>query len=228
MKPETIHVVDDDISIRRAVNRLLRSNGFHCETYQTAKDFIYHPLPSGPACVIVDLRMPGMDGLELQQFLSRHGNLSIILISGHGNISASVRAMKAGAVDFLTKPFDDSQLLAAIHTALARSRQACEKLETLERDLRGFAMLSQREQQVCLRVAQGMLNKQIGAEFGTAEKTIKVQRSCVMKKLGVQSVTDVVRLIERLRTGGRLPSHVLPGESRLSSGRERPILARTE
>lgn len=208
MPSATIHVVDDDPSVRRGVSRLLRSNDLHVETYPTAKDFMYHPLPPGPGCVVIDLRMPGMDGLELQEVLSRgHDYLSVILISGQGNISDSVRAMKAGAVDFLIKPFDDCEFLAAIDIALDRSRRACENREALERDVQAFATLSSREQQVCLRVAKGMLNKQIGWEFGTAEKTIKVQRSCVMKKLSAQSVADVVRLIERLRTAGRLPTH---------------------
>jgi FixJ family two-component response regulator len=216
MASPTVHIVDDDPSIRRALSRLLRANGLESQTYPTAKDFIFNSLPSGPACVVIDLRLPGMDGLELQQFLSSgHENLSVIFISGRGSISATVRAMKAGAVDFLTKPFDDHQFLSTISAALARSKQICKTREMLDRDVEALGTLSQREQQVCLRVVRGMLNKQIGAEFGTAEKTIKVQRSCVMKKLGARSLTDVVRLVERLRTAGRLPS----GNGRQSSNR---------
>lgn len=216
MIPPTVHVVDDDPSMRRAISRLLRSNGLHAEAYPNAKDFISHPFPSGPACIVIDLRIPGMDGLELQEFLLRgHSELAVVLISGHGNVSASVRAMKAGAVDFLTKPFEDCQFLAAINTALLRSQQACENRQTLDRDAAAFGTLSHREQQVCLRIARGMLNKQIGAEFGTTEKTIKVQRSCVMKKLGALSLTDVVRMVERLRPAGRLPASLdIPGNQR--------------
>ncbi len=207
MPSATIHVIDDDHSVRRSIGRLLRSKGLHAEAYPTTNDFLHHPLPPGPGCVVIDLRMPGIDGLELQQVLSRgHDHLSTIFISGQGNISDSVRAMKAGAVDFLTKPFEDYQFLAAIDTALTRSRRACEDREALERDVQSFGRLSNRERQVCVRVAQGMLNKQIAAEFGTAEKTIKVQRRCVMKKLSAQSVTDIVRLIERLRLAGRVPA----------------------
>ena len=135
----------------------------------------------------------------------RHDSLSIVFISGHAAIPDSVRAMKAGAVDFLTKPFDEIQLLAAVDTALARSQQACIEHDTHNRDRAVFETLTQREREVCVRVAQGMLNKQIGGEFGTAEKTIKVQRGRVMQKLGAQSVTDIVRLVERLRNCGHLP-----------------------
>jgi FixJ family two-component response regulator len=150
--------------------------------------------------------MPEINGLDLQQLLSQVSEtLSVVFISGHADIPDTVRAMKAGAVDFLTKPFDESQLLAAIETALARSREACIRRDALNRDRAIFETLTLREREVCVRVAQGMLNKQIGGEFGTAEKTIKVQRGRVMQKLGAQSVTDVVRLVERLRAGGHLP-----------------------
>jgi FixJ family two-component response regulator len=150
--------------------------------------------------------MPDMSGLDLQQVLTRgHESMSIVFISGHANIPDSVRAMKAGAVDFLTKPFDASQLLAAVDAALARSRQTCILLDALIHDRAIFETLTLREREVCVRVAQGMLNKQIGSEFGTAEKTIKVQRGRVMQKLGAQSVTDIVRLVERLRASGHLP-----------------------
>jgi FixJ family two-component response regulator len=208
----TVHVIDDDLSVRCAVGRLLRSHDQQVHTYPSAKEFLSQQLDSGPACVVLDLQMPGMSGLDLQEMLLRqHESLSIVFISGHADIPDSVRAMKAGAVDFLTKPFDESQLLVAIDVALARSRQACTDRDALCRDRTVFETLTRREQEVCVRVAQGMLNKQIGSEFGTAEKTIKVQRGRVMQKLGAQSVTDIVRLVERLRGCGHLP------QSRLSS-----------
>ena len=206
MTEGTVHVIDDDLSVRCALERLLRSHDRQVRTYPSAREFLNQRLDPGPACVVLDLQMPDMSGLDLQQVLTRgHESMSIVFISGHANIPDSVRAMKAGAVDFLTKPFDASQLLAAIDAALARSRQACIQLDSLGRDRAIFETLTLREREVCVRVAQGMLNKQIGSEFGTAEKTIKVQRGRVMQKLGAQSVTDIVRLVERLRASGHLP-----------------------
>jgi FixJ family two-component response regulator len=207
----TVHVIDDDLSIRCAVSRLLRSHDQQVRTYPSAREFLSQQLDSRPACVVLDLQMPEMSGLDLQEMLTRrHESLSIVFISGHAGIPDSVRAMKAGAVDFLTKPFDESQLLAAVDAALAKSRHACIDRDALCRDLAMFEKLTPREQGVCIRVAQGMLNKQIGGEFGTAEKTIKVQRGRVMQKLGAQSITDIVRFVERLRTYGYLPPS-LPG-----------------
>jgi len=202
----TVHVIDDDLSVRSAIGRLLRSHDQQVQTYPSAREFLGQQLDSRPACIVLDLQMPGMSGLDLQEMLARrHDSLSIVFISGHAAIPDSVRAMKAGAVDFLTKPFDENQLLAAVDAALARSQQACIEHDTLNRDRAVFDTLTQREREVCVRVAQGMLNKQIGGEFGTAEKTIKVQRGRVMQKLGAQSVTDIVRLVERLRNCGHLP-----------------------
>jgi FixJ family two-component response regulator len=202
----TVHVIDDDLSVRCALGRLLRAHNLSVRTYPSAREFLNQKLDSHPACVVLDLMMPEMSGLDLQEVLTQgHESLSIVFISGHADIPDSVRAMKAGAVDFLTKPFDESQLLAAVDAALARSRQACIHRDELGRDLTIFETLTRREREVCVRVAQGMLNKQIGGEFGTAEKTIKVQRSRVMQKLGAQSVTDIVRLVERLRACGHLP-----------------------
>ena len=208
----TIHVIDDDLSVRCAVGRLLRSHDQPVRTYPSAREFLSQKLDSRPACVVLDLQMPGMSGLDLQEVLTRgHESLSIVFISGHADILDSVRAMKAGAVDSLTKPFDECQLLAAVDAALERSRQACIHRDALCRDRAIFETLTRREREVCVRVAQGMLNKQIGGEFGTAEKTIKVQRGRVMQKLGAQSVTDIVRLVERLRDCGHLPPSSLPG-----------------
>jgi FixJ family two-component response regulator len=206
MTEGTVHVIDDDLSVRCALERLLRSHDRQVRTYPSAREFLNQRLDPGPACIVLDLQMPDMSGLDLQQVLTRgHESMSIVFISGHANIPDSVRAMKAGAVDFLTKPFDASQLLAAIDAALARSREACIQLDVRGRDRAIFETLTLREREVCVRVAQGMLNKQIGSEFGTAEKTIKVQRGRVMQKLGAQSVTDIVRLVERLRASGHLP-----------------------
>ena len=209
MTEGTVHVIDDDLSIRCAVDRLLRSHDKSVRTYTSAREFLDQQIDSLPACILLDLQMPEMSGLDLQEILSRgHESISIVFISGHAEIPDSVRAMKAGAVDFLTKPFDESRLLSAIEVALARSRQACIRRDELSRDCAVFESLTLREREVCIRVAEGMLNKQIGSEFGTAEKTIKVQRARVMQKLGARSVTDIVRLVERLRASGHLPPTV--------------------
>jgi FixJ family two-component response regulator len=200
-----VFVIDDDPSVRRSVSRLLRSHDRFVQTYQSAQDFLDLELPPIPACIVLDLQMPGVNGLDLQRLLARNRDtLPIVFISGHGSIHASVRAMKEGAVDFLTKPFDDSQLIAAIDTALDRAQRAHERRNALDRDRTAFDSLTQRERQVCLRVAEGMLNKQIGCELGTSEKTIKAQRGQVMHKLGAHSVADLVRLVERLRASGQL------------------------
>jgi FixJ family two-component response regulator len=194
-----VHIVDDDPAIRSAVSRLLRAHGRQVETYSSAEDFLDRKVPSVPACIVLDLQMPGIGGLELQQFLIRNREtLPIVFLSGHGSILTSVSAMKHGAVDFLTKPFDEQQLISAVDAALDRAQRAYARRDALERDRAAFGTLTQRERQVCLRVAEGMLNKQIGSEFGTTEKTIKAQRGKAMQKLGIQSVTDLVRLVERL------------------------------
>ena len=202
-----VHVVDDDASLLRAVTRLLRSHGFTVRTYSSASEFLLAGIPSGPACLLLDLNMPGMTGLELQQVISDYqSRLAIVFISGQGDVPATVKAMKAGAVDFLTKPFEGDVLVAAIDAALSRSQAANAQDGSLQRDWDLFAKLSPRERQVCLLFAYGMLNKQIAGELGTTERTIKAQRASVMRKLCADSVPDVVRLIQRLRDGGRLPS----------------------
>ena len=203
-------VIDDDPSVCRSVSRLLRSYNKRVETYQSAGDFLEHRLPSSPACLVLDLEMPGVSGLELQQALAAsRDTLPIVFLSGHASVSASVDAMKKGAVDFLSKPVDDSKLMSAVDVALHRAQQAHKRRQALDQDRAAFKTLTEREQQVCVRVARGMLNKQIGYEFGTTEKTIKVQRGRVMQKLGAQSVADVVRLVDRLASAGdKLPDHL--------------------
>jgi FixJ family two-component response regulator len=200
-----VHIVDDDADVSRAIARLLRSHGFDPRIYASASEFLSAEITEGPACLVLDLQMPDLTGLEVQEKLaSRKHGLSIVFISGHGNVPASVQAMKAGAVDFLTKPFDDEDLISAIDRAIEKSRREQQQDSSAARDRGTFERLSSRERQVCLRVAEGMLNKQIAAEFGTKEKTIKKQRGSLMEKLGANSAADVVRLVERLRAVGYL------------------------
>lgn len=201
---KTVHVVDDDPNLLRAVARLLRSHDYAVKTYSSATEFLSAGIPSGPACLLLDLNMPEMTGLELQQVIAEYqSRLPIVFISGKGDVPSAIRAMKHGALDFLIKPFDADALVAAVDAALSRSVAGHASDGALQKDCELFQRLSPRERQVCLLVAQGLLNKQIAGELGTTERTIKAQRSSVMRKAG--SVPDVVRLIERLREAGRLP-----------------------
>jgi FixJ family two-component response regulator len=202
-RPEIVHIVDDDPGLLRAISRLLRSHGFEPRTYPSAAEFLLADLPSGGACLVLDLQMPELGGLEMQELLAKRKHaLPIVFITGHGDIPASVRAMKAGAVDFLTKPFEDEQLVAAIRTAILKSHVMQQEKGAFERDRSAFDHLSARERQVCIYVSQGMLNKQIAAEFGTREQTVKAQRGNLMRKLGANSASDIVKLVERLRAAG--------------------------
>jgi FixJ family two-component response regulator len=198
-----VHIVDDDADLRGAIARLLRSHGCDAYTYASASEFLHTQVPNAPACLVLDLQMPDLTGLEVQELLAnRKDSLPIVFISGHGNIPSSVQAMKAGAIDFLTKPFDEEQLIIAIDAAIERARELQQRDNSFAKDRDAFERLSQRERQVCVCVAEGMLNKQIAAKFGTKEKTIKVQRGNLIKKLAAQSAADIVRLVERLRSAG--------------------------
>lgn len=194
----TIFVVDDEPSVRKALTRLLTSAGYPVQAFDSASLFLQHLPHQGLGCLVLDLRMPDLNGLELQQTLaSSHSTLPIIFISGHGDIPSSVRAMKAGAVDFLQKPFSDTELLAAIDSALQKCRRELkQRLEIAETKSR-LSTLTPRESQVLAGVIAGKLNKQIAADLGTVEKTVKVHRSRVMQKMQVRSVAELVRLAER-------------------------------
>ena len=193
-----VYVIDDDESVRRAVGRLIRSLGLAVQTFPSAEAFLAHPRPDGPSCLVVDVRLPGPSGLELQATLgpAQH-TMPIIFITGHGTVPTSVRAMKEGALDFLQKPFDDQELVEAIHRALTRSRQA--RTEGAERAaVEGrLDTLTAREREVLRLVVTGMLNKQIAANLGVAEKTIKVHRGRMMKKMQAESVPDLVRMMHK-------------------------------
>jgi FixJ family two-component response regulator len=193
-----VFAIDDDASVRRGVARLLRSAGYKSEVFSSATDFLAREQHPGPACLIVDVRMPGLNGVDLQKTLIQHRREEqLVFLTGHGNISMCAQAMKAGAVDFLRKPFRADELLQCVRNALIRSaeqrRRGAEKNEAR----RLLDLLTPREFEVMQLVIRGMLNKQIAAELHIAEKTIKVHRGRVMQKLGVTSVADLVRISQR-------------------------------
>ena len=195
-----VFIVDDDASMRESLKNLIRSVGLRVELFASAQDFLRSKRPDVPGCLVLDVRLPGLSGLDLQRRMAEAGlQIPIIFITGHGDIPMSVRAMKAGAVEFLTKPFRDQDLLDAIQQALERDRQARDQRAALD-ELRGrFGSLTSREREVMQRVVAGLLNKQIGAELGTSETTVKIHRHQVMEKMGAGSLPELVRMADRLR-----------------------------
>jgi RNA polymerase sigma factor (sigma-70 family) len=199
--PESIvFVVDDDPSVRSAINRLIGSVGLQVELFESAQEFLASKLPNAPSCLILDIRLPGMSGLNLQRRLAKADiHIPIIFVTAHGDIPMTVRAMKAGAVEFLTKPFRDQDLLDAIDVALERDRTRRQQEAELAVLGERFESLSPREREVVEMVVSGMLNKQIAAQLGTAENTVKVHRSRAMEKMQANSLADLVKMIQRLQ-----------------------------
>jgi FixJ family two-component response regulator len=194
-----VFVVDDDSSIREAIKNLVSLEGLRVETFGTAQDFLRSERPDLPGCVVLDVELPGLSGLDLQRELTAHGiKLPIVFITGYGDIPMSVRAMKAGAMEFLTKPFRDQDLLDAIHQALERDHVARQHSREIAKLRERFEALTSREREVMSMVVAGMLNKQIGFELGISEITVKIHRGRVMNKMGAQSVAELVRMTERL------------------------------
>jgi len=195
-----VFVVDDDAAVREALCSLIRSVGLNAEAFVSAQDFLNSPRPDAAACLVLDVRMPGLSGLDLQRELAGSGErIPIIFITGHGDIPMSVRAMKAGAVEFLSKPFRDQDLLDAIGQALERD-QAARKERAALAEIRGrYDKLTAREREVAPLIVRGMLNKQAAAELGISEITVKVHRRNVMRKMKVRSLAELVRIFEQLR-----------------------------
>ena len=193
-----VFVVDDDVSVRESLELLIKSAGWQPELFASAREFLSRPRAAVPSCLVLDVSLPELDGLELQRHLSDRNALPIVFITGHGDIPMSVRAMKAGAVEFLTKPFRDQDLLDAIQQALDRDRLArSHQAETAQLHHR-YQSLTPRESEVFGLVVKGLLNKQIALQLGTSEITIKLHRRQVMEKMDAASLADLVRMAERL------------------------------
>jgi FixJ family two-component response regulator len=194
-----VFVVDDDAPMRESLKNLIRSVGLRVELFASAQEFLRRKPPDLPSCLVLDVRMPGLSGLDLQKRTGDAGiEIPIVFITGHGDVPMSVRAMKAGAVEFLTKPFRDQDLLDAIQQALERDGKARNQRAELEELRSRFASLTSREREVMKRVVAGLLNKQIGAELGTSETTVKIHRHQVMEKMGAGSLAELVRMSDRL------------------------------
>jgi RNA polymerase sigma factor (sigma-70 family) len=197
--PSIVFVVDDDASVRNALKSLIRSVGLQVELFGSAQEFLQSKRQNVPSCLILDIRLPGISGLDFQRKLAEAGNfIPIIFISGHGDIPMSVRAMKGGAVEFLTKPFRDQDLLDAIHVALERDRARRQREDEIATLKDRFEWLTPREREVLPLVVSGLPNKQIAAEIGTSETTVKVHRGQLMRKMGADSLPELVRMAERI------------------------------
>jgi FixJ family two-component response regulator len=195
-----VFVVDDDVSVRESLELLIRCEGWQPETFSSAQEFLDYPRVHIPHCLVLDVSLPGLNGLDLQRLVAgERTDMPIIFITGHGDVPMTVQAMKAGAVEFLTKPFNDDVLLTAIRSALERSQVAL-RLGAEMRVLRDrYASLSQREQQVMALVVAGLLNKQVGGELGISEITVKAHRGKVMQKMKADSLADLVKIAARLQ-----------------------------
>jgi len=204
-----VMIVDDDPSVRRSTERLIRSTGLNVRTFASAAEFLGHPRPAGPACLVLDVRMPGLSGMDLQRELTQAAvHIPIIFVTGHGDIPMTVRAMKAGAVEFLTKPFRSRALLDAVHAAIERDRLAQKERSETEELRQRYEQLTPREREVMPLVVAGLLNKQVAGELATTERTIKFHRAHIMQKMRAESLAGLVRMAESLEISG--PSRSRP------------------
>ena len=202
-----VFVVDDDVSVREALKNLLRSVAFKVETFASAQEFLSSKRPDAPGCLVLDIRLPGGSGLDLQRrLIGAKIQIPIIFISAHADVPMSVRAMKAGAVEFLTKPFRDQEILDAVHQAIERDRAERDRARETEAARKRYNSLTSREQEVLALVVQGFANKQIGDELNISEPTVKMHRGRLMDKMGADSLPDLVRIAEKLG----IPNQVRP------------------
>jgi FixJ family two-component response regulator len=207
VKEPIVFIIDDDLSVRRALTNLFQSVGLEVEAFGSAPDMLHSKLPDVISCLVLDIRLPGLSGLDLQTELAKANiHIPIIFITGHGDIPMTVRAMKGGAVDFLTKPFRDQDLLDAVMAAIERDRKRREVAKTVTNLQSLFETLSAREREVLALVASGLMNKQVAAELGLAEITVKIYRGHIMKKMGAKSLADLIRMTEALGIGRAKPA----------------------
>jgi FixJ family two-component response regulator len=201
-----VYVVDDDPSVRKALERLLRSAGHDAKTFSSALEFLDFNHPDVPGCLVLDIKMPKLSGLELQERLAEKGiSFPIIFVTGHGTVPASVKALKAGAMDFLQKPFEDRELLDAVSRGIEKHRSFRREQKEMKALRARLETLTPREREVFRLVVTGMLNKQVAFDLGTTEKTVKVHRARVMEKMGAQSLADLVRFAEKLGIRSSMP-----------------------